>query len=293
MSVPAVQHTEELFELGVRELAGRKLGQFVAGVFGELGVGLQELDRPRDLVDDALTGTVSRTEEFEVLDSIVHPVAVNMVDSFGVCELPADVLLHDISMLVDVVSPDTVLAGKSEEHVASHDSTRHGTLGAWAGLFVGSNQLLALKLSAAGIAASLCAAKTVTFSCELGAADFASTSALASSSNMRALSRTVHRVFAKLPMVFRKLSGFTFKWFVASFAVEDGRLDNVCLATMNRFVAFVAGEAAEFSLYFARKTQAALKAVDNSHWSALPVNTRRYVSHAGSCMSTANLIGAL
>jgi hypothetical protein len=77
--------------------------QFVAEFAPKFGVEKKHLYREVDLVDDTLAGTVTAGKEFEVLDSIVLPVAVDVVDGFVGAQLASDVLGHDVTMLQGLV----------------------------------------------------------------------------------------------------------------------------------------------------------------------------------------------
>lgn len=71
----------------------------------ELRVLPEHFKREGDFVDDALAGAVSVGEQFQVLDTIVVPVPVNVVDSFVGEQTSAYVLLHDVAMFEDFLAP--------------------------------------------------------------------------------------------------------------------------------------------------------------------------------------------
>ena len=73
--------------------------QFEPGFGSEVGILLKHGDCERDFIDDALPGAVAAGEQFKVLQRVVAPVSVNVVDSFLGEKLSPDVLLHDETML--------------------------------------------------------------------------------------------------------------------------------------------------------------------------------------------------
>lgn len=64
----------------------------------ELRVEPEHLDREVDLVDDALAGSVAAAKQFEILDSIILSVPVDVVDGFGVKKFAAEMSRHDVSV---------------------------------------------------------------------------------------------------------------------------------------------------------------------------------------------------
>jgi hypothetical protein len=73
--------------------------QLITGLPGELGIQSQYLDRELHLVDDALAGSVTAAEQFEVSQNIILPVTIDVVDGFFFEQLPTQVLLHNPTML--------------------------------------------------------------------------------------------------------------------------------------------------------------------------------------------------
>src|SRR5579859_7485335 len=93
--------------------------QLVSGFGNERRVVDEEGYRPLDLIDDALTGTVTRSEKLKVGKHIVRSVArVLVVDRLLGSQFAAKVLLHHVAMLKDLAAFDAVLVGKPKTDVA-------------------------------------------------------------------------------------------------------------------------------------------------------------------------------
>ena len=76
--------------------------QIVSEFAPKFGVEQKHLYREVDFVDDALAGTVSVGEQFKVLDSVVLPIAVDVVDGFFWVESSANFLLHYVTVFKNV-----------------------------------------------------------------------------------------------------------------------------------------------------------------------------------------------
>ncbi len=84
----------------------------------ELGVENQVLYRELDYVGDTLTGAVVFGKQFEIIDRIVSPVSVFVVDGFFLAKRPAEMLFHHIAMFQNVARRVSVFARNYQAHVA-------------------------------------------------------------------------------------------------------------------------------------------------------------------------------
>ena len=82
----------------VSRLGGSKLSQFDTSVGGKAGVQSQYLDGERYLVDHALAGAMSATEQFKVFQTIFGALAVYVMYGFFWVKFAAQVLLHHVAM---------------------------------------------------------------------------------------------------------------------------------------------------------------------------------------------------
>jgi hypothetical protein len=71
----------------------------------EVRVEPEHLDRECYFVDDSLAGSVTTTEQFEIFDPVVLPVAVDVVDGFILENVAPQSLRHDVAMFHDGVFP--------------------------------------------------------------------------------------------------------------------------------------------------------------------------------------------
>jgi hypothetical protein len=67
----------------------------------EVGVKPDHVSTKCELVDHTLTGAVSAGKEFEVLQPVVLPVPVDVVDGFLGVQFPTEVLGHDVAVFHD------------------------------------------------------------------------------------------------------------------------------------------------------------------------------------------------
>jgi hypothetical protein len=75
--------------------------QFIAGASGELGVQSQYLDGELHLVDHSLAGAVARAEKLQVLDVVIRPDAVDVMDGFFGEQIAPEMFGHDVSVFHD------------------------------------------------------------------------------------------------------------------------------------------------------------------------------------------------
>lgn len=99
--------------------------QHIAGFFEKVGVFGQKDYAPIDFVGDALAGAVSAVEQFEVLDSIVSPVAVDVMDSFARAEWPIDLSLHVVAMFENFYGFLVRVSSNRDTHVAVSCGSRN------------------------------------------------------------------------------------------------------------------------------------------------------------------------
>lgn len=193
--------------------------QRIACAADETGVCFQDLNGPHDLVDDALTGAMSRTEELEIFEPIVRPNAVNVMDCLLGRERAAEVLLHDGAMLEFYRSLDSRLGPHSDSQIAV---SRGSGLGAFL-VMVGNHVLGLSGATALGATDDLASVdrpsgssrKSHKFSADhtVSMPRFVGQSAAEAS----ALSRTVKRVFAEFLSVAVELSRVPVKKLAALF----------------------------------------------------------------------------
>lgn len=75
--------------------------QTIPSALGELRVRLEHVDGEGDLIDHALSGTVTAGKQFEVTEGVIAPVAIDVVDSLVARQFAPQVLLHDEPVLED------------------------------------------------------------------------------------------------------------------------------------------------------------------------------------------------
>lgn len=95
---------------------------------GELGIQGQYLDGEGDFVNDALSGSVTGREQFEVVDGVVLPVAVDVVDGFFRKQFAAEVLFHYIAMFKYVARWGAVFTRDYESNITVSGNAFRGFL---------------------------------------------------------------------------------------------------------------------------------------------------------------------
>lgn len=85
----------------------------------ELGIQSQYLDGELHFVDHALAGSMAAGEKLQVLDAVVSPDAVDVVDGFGIKKLSPDMLGHDVAMFQVVGRGQSINTGDNDLNVPS------------------------------------------------------------------------------------------------------------------------------------------------------------------------------
>lgn len=257
--------------------------------FGEFGVSLDHLDSEGDLIDDALSGTVTAGEEFQVLDTVVLPIAVNVVDGFVRVEFATDVLRHDEAVLENAFLSASDARGNGNNHVPSSFFVPFKTLSSFESRVKPGQSGGALVFRFAALTAKflLCvvlnAAHGVVFLSRhclpaLKASEDLLFFVPCALSFARALRGAVTRIFVKLLTVRGKSPRLHKESAIANFASESDRLHNGRRATVRLFVSQAARVRTVFFLGFARlylkSRLAVLASFLNGHGDLLLVEKR-------------------
>ncbi len=91
--------------------------QFVADRSADFGVEQEKLDREFQLVDYALSGAMIRTEQFEISDTVVEPVTVDVVHGFFGAKLTSDVLFHSMSVFQNMLDWFSCASRNSKQNI--------------------------------------------------------------------------------------------------------------------------------------------------------------------------------
>lgn len=223
------------------------LHQFESRPLREVRVVGEDLNSPLDLLGDALAGTVAAGKEFEVGRIVVRSRLHAMMNGLVGVKLSAEKLLHDVAVLENFAAFYPVLIRKTKANIALlRDLPSHFAAVRGPKPLIPSEKISLLKSAAAWVAASERSVFGVTGRGERHSANSARSALRGGSPLVRAFSRTVHGVFVEFLSILAKFSRHPAERFSALLALETGRLDRAW-AAVNRFVPFVACEAAEFT----------------------------------------------
>lgn len=226
---------------------GDGLDQLVACGAKEFGVELRDFNCKGDFVGNALSGAVSAGEKFKIFDAVVGSNAVDMMHGFFRKQFASNVLLHVVSMFINVCASLTVNARESQDHIASHHASKYLALRTWSYFFIGGDKFLTLKSTAARIATSFGAHPTVSRGRKQCRANWTGFLFGLSAAYMRAFKRTIERIFAEFYMVLPKLSGIPEKSSAARLARKLDGLNFVVRAPVLSERRVVTGVGAIFS----------------------------------------------
>lgn len=187
----------------------------------EVGVTGEQFSRVGQLVGDSLSRPVIARKEFQVLDPVVVPVAVDVVNSFVGKKLSSNILFHHVAMLKDFVHRNTVGRGKAKHDVISFDAARDLRRSVFGSINFAGPFVFALPAAKA-----LCSVeRAIAFSSasvEQRAAVLARSSVpfvrVLAPTDVRARHGAVQRVFAMLLAVRRKVARLHGERFAAGFA---------------------------------------------------------------------------
>lgn len=102
--------------------------QRITGLPGKLGVQRQYLDGELHLVDNALSGAVATTEQFEVRDIVVGSNAVDVVDGFFGEKFASDMFGHDPAVFEHISGRVSVFSRDNQTGVAPPSSMSSWTV---------------------------------------------------------------------------------------------------------------------------------------------------------------------
>lgn len=249
-----------------------KFAQLISGSAGKVGIQGQYLDGKGNFVDDTLPRPVAAAEQFQIFDSIVEPLPVDMVHGFVGQKLSSNVGLHDVTMFENFMHWYAVLRWYAQYCVLSFNAPRYFWKSMTLAMQFAGPFIFAL-LAAQGVLLIDGARPFSAASVELFAAVFAiSFVALVGSlaaANRRARYGTVRRVFAEFLSVSCQVCGFV-REIISAFAavkVHGGYLRG--RTTVQSFMCLLAIKPAktlafEFCRNFKRLV-ALLTSVDHAH----------------------------
>jgi hypothetical protein len=230
--------------------------QFVAGIPEKIRVEQAHFDCESDLVNNSLAGTVAAGEQFEVLNSVILSVAINVMDGFIGSQVAGKMFGHnvtmfkhgaffpanqrrdrkpDISVLFDVTAIlPRVKSGKRAIHLGSYFAF-----------------LAAIFLLAINAASSF--ALAVFFSAALLADKFIAFIGIFAAASVRTIHRAIQRAVPKTFTISSQKRLHHNKWFSAFFTGKTDRSFTQRGDTLLKPVGASASEATVFapSLYVA------------------------------------------
>lgn len=124
---------------------GNNIAQFDTRLAGEFRVCPEHIDGESDFVDHALAGTVTAGEELQIVDPVILPISVLVVDGFFGEKLSAKMPCHDVTMLKNVALDAADERRNGDIHIPAPSTSKSLYLSAIEALK--SNLLLPLRLA--------------------------------------------------------------------------------------------------------------------------------------------------
>jgi len=224
----------------------RKLDQLETCPAREVRVDGQHFDAPSYNVGNGMPRSMVSSAKLQVADVVIRSRRELMVNRLGRQKLSSEKLLHDVAVFKDFTPLSTGYVREAKNDVAvSVDAPRYFAGFGGADTFIAGDQVLALKLTAARIAAGIGSAKTVTLYSERRSTHDAIFVVNTFTADVGALARAVERILTKLLVVLAKLPRVSAERISARLAGKLNGFDVVRRAAFSRKVIGVAGMGAK------------------------------------------------